>query len=891
MATPLVATHVVAMLSDGDNLPLVQSSLTPQLPEAELPDPVCVPDLLQQPDNIPDPMVIAGTHDIGSLTDDSPDHDRLSSVQSAFTPHLSEADLPEPVCVPGSAAVDSPDRGNFAALKQELSDTNLGDYCLIQDTDDKLVYASFYNGSSHTVKTTITVTLNGTVSVLVHGRELSKSHEIWGYLPQHSTVTYYVKCLIERIKNYTVCMGNPDEDMVELTPVGAGLTLPNSVGLGAYREGDFNAKLGNVSYSSTIRHTDCSLLVEGVRCSLCRRVRDGLRARRNRQRHRSMEIKPNTPNQFLSPEEKDLKLKSLSKDRQSLRRRVSVLEDQVDKLKAEINKQIETDGEALSGENSGDLIDIMKSSDSYIRKPFGDNSFQRIFFEQQAKYNELRNKKGMRWHPMIIRWCLYLRSKSAKAYDGMRHVLALPSQRSLFDYSNATEAGTGFKNCVTKQLVKESEKLNLYDTEHKQYVGIVQDEVRIKSDLVFNKHTGELVGFVDLDKVGNELNDLEQTMRGNEQVLARYMLVVMIRGITSSLQYPLAAFATDGITADFLYPIIWKAIEIVEVHVELKVLFICCDGASPNRKFFSLHSANADSTLYKTDNPFGDTGEQIYFISDAPHLLKTTRNCFSNSFHHKRSRLLWNGGNISWRHIVRLFDDHCSGPLRLCKKLSHQHVNLTPFSIMKVNLAAQVMSNTVARALEHKYPDVEHTVNFIDMINKWFDIMNSRSLHEANRTRNPNVAPFFHAGDPRLQWLTDDFLPYFVQWSGRIDHTFPHLSKSEKAAMKLSHQTLNGLHITTKSIVECVRFLLEKGASFIMTEHFNQDPLERHFGHYRQKGGMNENPTVWQVCHTLNQVRTVKCQGLAPKRGNVRADLDDAIDDTPLPRRQRHETV
>ena len=125
----------------------------------------------------------------------------------------------------------------------------------------------------------------------------------------------------------------------------------------------------------------------------------------------------------------------------------------------------------------------------------------------------------------------------------------------------------------------------------------MQDEVHVKSDLVFNKHTGELVGFVNLDNVGNELLQLEQSLQDNEQAVARYLLVVMVRGVTNRLQYPLAAFATDGIT-DFLYPIISQAVEIIHTESQLNVLFVCCDGASPYRKFFSLHSANANSTLY-----------------------------------------------------------------------------------------------------------------------------------------------------------------------------------------------------------------------------------------------------------------------------------------------------
>ena len=46
---------------------------------------------------------------------------------------------------------------------------------------------------------------------------------------------------------------------------------------------------------------------------------------------------------------------------------------------------------------------------------------------------------------------------------------------TLFDYSNATEAGAGFKQSVTDQLIVEAERLCLYDKEHTQYIGIVKD--------------------------------------------------------------------------------------------------------------------------------------------------------------------------------------------------------------------------------------------------------------------------------------------------------------------------------------------------------------------------------------------------------------------------------
>ena len=42
---------------------------------------------------------------------------------------------------------------------------------------------------------------------------------------------------------------------------------------------------------------------------------------------------------------------------------------------------------------------------------------------------------------------------------------------------------------------------------------------------------------------------------------------------------------------------------------------------------------------FKTTNPF-DSSRSIYFFCDVPHLLKTTRNCFSKSFAHSNSRFL-----------------------------------------------------------------------------------------------------------------------------------------------------------------------------------------------------------------------------------------------------------
>ena len=61
----------------------------------------------------------------------------------------------------------------------------------------------------------------------------------------------------------------------------------------------------------------------------------------------------------------------------------------------------------------------------------------------------------------------------------------------------------------------------------------------------------------------------------------------------------------------------------------------------------------------------------------------------------------------------------------------------------------------------------------------------------------------------------------------------------------ISRETLEGLKITVKSFLELGPMLLQKpGASYLLSEVFSQDPLERYFSKQRHRGGSNDNPTV-----------------------------------------------
>lgn len=162
-----------------------------------------------------------------------------------------------------------------------------------------------------------------------------------------------------------------------------------------------------------------------------------------------------------------------------------------------------------------------------------------------------------------------------------------------------------------------------------------------------NRGTALCDRFVELDDVNDKLTQLEKS--GGylpSKPIATHILAVMVRGIFHSLKFPYAQFATKSLTGDQLFSVAWEAIERLE-RMGFKVIAITADGASPNRKFFRMHSSSPSGICYKTPNPYTSENREIFFFSDVPHLMKTTRNCWAHSSANG-TRNLWVSHYINW---------------------------------------------------------------------------------------------------------------------------------------------------------------------------------------------------------------------------------------------------
>ena len=169
---------------------------------------------------------------------------------------------------------------------------------------------------------------------------------------------------------------------------------------------------------------------------------------------------------------------------------------------------------------------------------------------------------------------------------------------------------------------------------------------------------------------------------------------------------------------------------ILELTCNLWVISATADGASCSRKFFKMHKDlqrdPADeihpdpSVVYKTINIF-TLAELYIFFSDVPHLTKTCTNCLYHSST-GRPRYLWkNGKHLIWGHISNMYQLDLDCGLHLAPKLATDHIALTSYSTMHVELAVQILSNYVSTALKHYMSEeASETAMLCSMMNKFF---------------------------------------------------------------------------------------------------------------------------------------------------------------------------
>ena len=417
--------------------------------------------------------------------------------------------------------------------------------------------------------------------VFVLGMQLNRQH--WVYRGDDITN------MLDKVRNGSICAGNGDEKFKNIE-VGATSNAMKKDGI--------------------IRHTECEYLMESKkdRCSKCQLHRSTLRKQYNRLLQKEANVEARTDVASKS------QLFSLSK---------AELELKCKKLLAELNSK------NSSTTVSPVILDSQVSHDiktTAMENLPPEGTLNRLFIEEQLKAFET-DKRGMRWHPMIIRWAMTIRHRSKSAYEILRETgfMRMPSERTLNDYFHHRQYDSGI----------DFEGLMDFSKDHQgKDFSLMFDEMKIKDGIMYSRSTGEMTGYVDM----GELNIGEEA-KGDG--VATHALVFMIRGIQQASHFPAATFFTKACTASQLYFMIQEVISYLEM-IKLKVRVVISDGASTNRQVAKLFCSNQsiEENMYRAINNFSDTPRFLYFVSDVPHLVKTSRNNVENSHGHLKTRNL-----------------------------------------------------------------------------------------------------------------------------------------------------------------------------------------------------------------------------------------------------------
>lgn len=193
------------------------------------------------------------------------------------------------------------------------------------------------------------------------------------------------------------------------------------------------------------------------------------------------------------------------------------------------------------------------------------------------------------------------------------------------------------------------------------------------------------------------------------------MQTIMVRGLYSRFKQPIFIDFDTKVTRELLISVCTKLSE-----VDLNVVGTVCDNGGGNVGLWSdLGVSYLNTTM---THPI--TAAQIFMFSDAPHLLKLLRNWFIDG-----GFLLEDGTELNQAYIRKLLE--VNPEISSIYNVSLKHLTVVGTERQNVRMACQLFSHKVAKALLKHFASDEvarKLANFIELVNNWFDTMNSYSL-------------------------------------------------------------------------------------------------------------------------------------------------------------------
>lgn len=347
--------------------------------------------------------------------------------------------------------------------------------------------------------------------------------------------------------------------------------------------------------------------------------------------------------------------------------------------------------------------------------------------------------------------------------------------------------------------------------------------------------------------------------------VANQSMVYMIKGVNDPIMLPVAFYFISSLNGSQRANMLNGVLQAVS-ECGVRICSITFDGLPANITMCVELGANMEpdspdfSPLFV--NPFDE--QKIAIFIDPCHVEKNVRNAIAgkeiilNSKHQK----------IEWKYFVAL--EKCSREegFILVNKLTRKHIDWRQRK-MKVNLAVQTLSNSVADSMSYlkslghsNFEESDATVEFIRYFNNIFDIFNSRGASVNS-----------HFKSALCEANKDEIFAYLDQADEYIRGLCLRLKNRKlRSIIKTRSKTaFRGILINIRSLKYLYEELVETKhlMSKIRTFMLSQDFVELFFCKIRSLHGFNDNPTVQQF---VSAYKKLLCNSniLASKDANVK---------------------
>ncbi|XP_049774363.1 uncharacterized protein LOC126162092 [Schistocerca cancellata] len=463
------------------------------------------------------------------------------------------------------------------------------------------------------------------------------------------------------------------------------------------------------------------------------------------------------------------------------------------------------------------------------------NETKITFLKEQISFLKCRSSTQFRYDTnSMIMWSL-VHSISPHAYKFLRNTdsFSMPSPNTLSRLCSKLSTNPVIEQQGHQFMSYITNKVGTLSSDDKTVL-LLMDEIHLKSQLDY--------------KAGNVVGCAFNT---EKFLCATSAYVFMVQSMESPYKDVVSILPVHTIQGDVLFSYI-KAVIVKLEAVGFEVVGIVADNNAINKKAMSKFSTPPDVKI-KYDHPVQSSPNRpLYYFVDTVHILKCIRN---NWFNQKEQILCFPD-----------FSDSLKGGLSSVGALKELHLiekdellqygssltlkSLFPNSIERQNvkLVLRIFSDTTVVALDtfgskKAISNWESTATFIKIINRWWDIVNVKTLLKGQRLRNIFQEPVTSKSH-HIQEFLQCFISWLCSWEECSDER------------KLTRETHSALKHTTAALIDFSDYWLsEKNRSYLLLGKVQTDSLEDRFGKYRQLCGGNYHVSLRQVFETEQKLR------------------------------------